>query len=171
MKNILASCTFVDVIIDELPEDLKQKVIEAYELEEDEPVVRITEEEVDYLEIPYECLDDDSWDFNTKKLSYVLHDYLGKHPWYLVVAKHCTWNGMSGYKFFRDTHIVNTVTRDYDITLLLEQRGKDAILCTESSHDVPQGSSTYIIGISEEEYERLSEADYSEIEKFAESKF
>ena len=41
----------------------------------------------------------------------------------------------------------------------------------ESSHDVPMGSTTYVIGLSEKEYEELRESNFEAVEAFVKSKF
>ena len=70
------------------------------------------------------------------------------------------------------------VEQGYGLDILINDKDEDvraevaeaenALELRESSHDVPTGSQTYIIGISTEEYNKLSEAEFEEVVKFAE---
>lgn len=93
-----------------------------------------------------------------------LIDKIGKYPHYLVFASGCRWNGASGYTIC--DNILKTVSRDYDISLYEDKPLKNGYAFTESSHDVPMGSTTYIIGLTEQEYERLEDAEFNEVEEF-----
>lgn len=99
----------------------------------------------------------------------MLTNLIGKHPYYLVFAKGCRWNGSSGYKFCNN--IISTFMRDYESNIIIVDHNQNAIKCRESSHDVPMGSDTYIIGLTMPDYERYKDADFTEIEQLALSKF
>lgn len=118
----------------------------------------------------YDAIDFNMTDFDEDYLEDILLNTLGNWPHYLVFASGVKWNGVSGYGIFED--IKRTVYRDYDVSLYLEEEIKDrAMKCLESSHDRPTGSTTYIIGISNDEYEDLEEMDFNEIEQFVHSVF
>lgn len=88
---------------------------------------------------------------------------------YLVFASGCRWDGSSGYKFASSRH--ETVYRPYDTTIMpvaVSPNGK-TLVCRESSHDVPMGSTTIIVALTEKEFERLENAkSFETIRKFAE---
>lgn len=167
--NILAACSFATVSLDELDEKLQNELRKTFGLDEDDTGILLSEEEIEKYDL-YDAVDNDSWEFNNNLLEDILITSIGKYPHYLVFASGCRWNGASGYKFC--DKITDTIYRDYDITLELEEKLEGrAIKCRESSHDVPMGNPTYIIGLSNKEYDRLEEASFEEVEKFAKSIF
>lgn len=167
--NLLASCTYYSVDLSKVSPELRTKLINDAGLDEDQRTYTESGDNLEYYHIPAEAVNWDSAWFDGDELSELLTENIGKFPYYLVFAKNCTWNGSSGYTFC--DKIVNTCYRDYDVTLILEKTGKNAILCTESSHDVPCGAPTYIVGLNEKEYNKLQDASFDDIEKFALSKF
>lgn len=176
--NILDSVTHYAVDMNKVDEETKKKMEEDYgaldtELSDSERIepdwMDMTAHDIDRYGIDSDAVNWESGEFMEDELEWLLESYLNSHPHYLVFAAGCRWNGASGYKFCED--IKETVYRSYDVTLTLEEQGESCIKCRESSHDVPMGSTTIIVGISEEEYEQLEDADFDEIEKFALSKF
>ena len=166
--NILGSCTFYDVNLLKIPADIREKLDKEFDFDADSSEVRLSEETIDKYNIPSETVDYDSCDFDEDELEYTLEDLIGNHPNYLVFASGCRWNGASGYTFC--DNITDTVKRNYEISLRLVEQFKNGIECIESSHDVPTGSHTYIIGITDEERDSLEDADFSEIEEFVNRK-
>lgn len=170
IKNILYACTTYTVNLLKINEEIREEIEQSWgKLDADCTEITMTLNDIDDFEIPSDVVDYDSFDFDEEELQYILEDLIGNHPHYLVFASNCTWNGVSGYKFC--TNIIDTCARNYDISLTLKEKGTNAILCTEYSHDVPTGSPTYIIGLSNKEYNKLENADFSEVENFAKSKF
>ena len=167
--NILESCTYYKVDLRKIPADTRETIIKDAGLEKDQVFYTESGDNLEYYHIPADAVNWESAYFEEDELVELLREYLNVHKHYLVFAKNCTWNGSSGYTFCDD--IAETCYRDYDITLILEKTGKDAILCTESSHDVPCGAPTYIVGLSEKEYDKLQNASFDEIEKFVLNKF
>jgi hypothetical protein len=167
--NILDSVNYYTVNIDKIDEETKKKMEEEYGSLENETFLSICMCDIDKFNIDYNAVNWDSGEFMEEELEWLLESYLNEHPYYLVFASGCRWNGASGYKIC--TNINDTVYRDYEVTLTLEEQGKDCIKCRESSHDVPMGSTTIIIGLTNEEYEKLEDASFEEVEKFAMSKF
>lgn len=115
------------------------------------------------------CTNPDDGEVDLDAAEMMLTNLIGKHPYYLVFAKGCRYNGASGYKFCNN--IIDTFMRDYESNIIIVDNTKNAIKCRESSHDVPMGSDTYIIGLTRSEYEHYEDADFTEIEQFALSKF
>lgn len=167
--NILESCVSYNVNILNCTNEVSTKLREIYQPEPEEIYVRVSKNLIDAFDVPSDAIDWESYELDEDLLYGILVELLGNHPYYLVFASGCKWNGASGYKFYDD--ILKTCERSYEISLTLEEEGKDAIKCMESSHDVPTGSPTYIIGLSYDDYERLNEAEFDEIRDFAESKF
>lgn len=170
MLNILESCTEYSIDLTKVTnESLSQLYNDLGDDIKYKNSIRLTGDDIEKYNIDSNAIDYDSVEFLDSILEDTLETLIGKHPHYLVFASGCRWNGNSGYKFC--DNITDTVYRDYDITLLLEEQQKNCIKCRESSHDVPTGSTTIIIGISQEIYEQLEDADFNDIEKFAMSKF
>ena len=89
-----------------------------------------------------------------------------KYSHYLVVLFNATWTGSSGYKIF--DNYFDTFYRDYDVTMYYKNgtKGGKAITLTEYSHDVPMGHNSVIIGLTENEYNKLENKDIEEIIAF-----
>ena len=163
--NILEACTYYDFKDDLTPEDLK--------------VIR--DAGFDYIEGEYQNIDGESisgwnledyvvWnsaEFDELECQDLLESLIGIHPHYLVFASGCRWNDASGYTFC--DNIVDTIRRNYDVAICYRKHidGK-ALICDESSHDVPTGSTTVIVGLTDKEYKKLENAEFSEIQAFAE---
>lgn len=164
--NILDSCTFCEVDQTKLnSEQLRNFVGDSL----DEGSLILSLEQIKNADIPEEAIDWESGEFDREELNYILTDKIGRLPHYLVVARGCRWNGASGYMFTDE--ITKTCERSYDVSLDLVEEGKNAIKCRESSHDVPMGGTTYIIGLTEEEFELLEEKELDKLIEIAEARF
>ena len=97
----------------------------------------------------------------------VMSEYLKDSYGYLVFARGCRWNGASGYKLVKDYDGVISRSYDFSLVPISRSRGKKVLVCRESSHDVPMGSTTIIVALTEKEYERLSNSSFSAVEQFA----
>ena len=168
--DLLEICTEYDVNVEKCNPQVRDLLIDEFGLtEENGMMINLTGEEIAKYGVNASAIDYDSAEYLEEMLEDILYSKLGKYPYYLVFASGCKWNGASGYKFC--TNIIDTVTRDYDISISIIEEGKHAIKCRESSHDVPTGSTTYICGVTEDEYEKLENASFDEIESFAINKF
>ena len=99
----------------------------------------------------------------------LLDSLMAKANHYLVFAYNCRWNGASGFKIV--STIRSAVSRSYETTqtvLNVSPKGK-SVLLHESSHDVPMGAHTVIIGLTEKEYSRLEDEEFDAVQAFADS--
>lgn len=165
MFDILESCTYYPIDLELLDSKILEKIKDEYGIDESDKYITLDGVTIDDLNINSEAIRYESADFDKISLEDILESYIGKHPYYLVFASGCRWNGASGYKI--TSNIIDTVLRDYEISLYYISHIEDrALICKESSHDVPMGSETFIIGISEDEYEKLEDFEFDEIEEF-----
>lgn len=99
----------------------------------------------------------------------VLDKLIKKAPYYLVMAHNCRWNGASGYKLAHN--IQEAFYRDYETSIcpVAASKGGKVLICNESSHDVPMGSMTSFIALTEREYDHLANRNtsFEEVENFA----
>ena len=169
--RILEACTLYNVNLLKVSEEIRNEVSTEFNLDADHLLLNMSLVDINNYKIPEEAIDYDSGDFDECMLESLLDEIVGKYPHYLVIALGCKWNGAIGYKFCNN--VIETVTRYYDISLSVEKEGNGAILCLESSHDVPTGSTTYIVGLEEDEYEDLDVDDIKleELIDFAKRKF
>ena len=170
--DLLKENTWYTVDLLKIKDDaLRDKIMEEAGIDPDNVTYQESEDNIEFYGIPAEAVDWDSQEFDEEQLTDTLYELVGKCPHYLVLAKNCRWNGASGLKFCDD--VIGTVTRDYEVSIVANKQGKNAILCVESSHDVPTGAPTYIVGLTEAEYNKLSKLseNFDEIEKFVESRF
>lgn len=167
--SLLDSCEFYDVVLEKCNAEIIDKLKKNFDIDPEDKVIKISKADINDLNIPVKAVDFYSYEFDDYSFYDILIELLGKHPYYLVFAKTCTWNGVSGYGIY--SNILHTCMRPYEISLDLIEKGKDAIYCMEYSHDVPTGSPTYIIGLSYDDYDYLNSADFDDVKAFAESKF
>jgi len=169
--RILDACTLYDVNLLKVSKEIRNEVSTEFDLDADHLLLNMSLVDINNYKIPEEAIDYDSGDFDECMLESLLDEIVGKYPHYLVIALGCKWNGASGHKFCNN--VIETVARDYDISLSVEKEGNGAIKCLESSHDVPTGSTTYIVGLEEDEYEDLDvdDIELEELVDFAKRKF
>ena len=142
-------------------EKLSEEHIECFDAEGID-TIWLSGQEIEDMEIPYDAVD---WYFG-EEIEEPL-ELMQKAPHYLVYASGCRWDGSSGYKFCENVR--DCFERDYDVSLIFNgvlPNGK-AMLLTEYSHDVPTGSSTVIVALSEKEQIRLANKDFYAIRDFA----
>lgn len=115
----------------------------------------------------YSAVDGYAGYFDEDGFGSTLESVIKRGESYLVFAVGCRWNGASGYKIADS--LEDAFSRDYDATIMLSDvsRGGKTMVCRESSHDVPMGSTTYVISLTTREAARLENADFSMVEKFA----
>ena len=150
----------------------KEKIAKDYDLldyeGDDKEYFDIAAVDEDNYDIPYDAIVEEYWD-DEETIEESLEDYIKKGDKYLVYAYGVRWNGADGYKIAKSR--VDAITRDYEVTISVdsEYTGK-ATKCRESSHDVPMGSTTYIIPISNAEAEEIEDMSFSEVQSFVEKK-
>lgn len=86
---------------------------------------------------------------------------------YLIFVFSGNWLAQNGYKFADSKK--DCFYRSYECSQRItgsNTNGK-VLQLRESSHDVPMGHKTLIIGLTEKEYEKLEYADFEKIENFA----
>ena len=123
--------------------------------------------DIERLGIPYGNICPGSWEFDALDYGDSLAQLIHEAGAYLVFARGCRWNGASGYSIVRDPE--RLFYRDYDacITPLRVLHGGKVLACRESSHDVPMGSDTYVIALTERQARRLENASFAQVERFA----
>lgn len=96
----------------------------------------------------------------------VLHSLIRPADWYLVYASGVTWDGRSGYRF--EKAISHALYRSYDATITADavSRNGKTLRCRESSHDVPMGSFTWIIALTDRENDLLQNSSFEQIRRF-----
>lgn len=131
--------------------------------------VLISQKDIDsYDSSVYNAVDWGDLEFDEYLHDEVCNNIIKKAPRYLVFASGCRWNGASGYKF-TDT-FDESLYRGYDTSLCINSvsKGGKVLRLTEYSHDVPTGSDTYVIALTDKEAERLEYVGFPTIEHFVE---
>ena len=169
-----ANLTDIGCYIEINNENLSQEQIDSltqagYDFCPEEPMTTVMLQDIEKLDIPYDnILWNTSW-YDEDTFNDLTHNLIKEAGHYLVFASGCRWNGASGYRF--NDSLKECLSRPYEcsITPLAVSAGGKTLVCRESSHDVPMGSLTYIIALTEAEYDRLSNtSDFRTIRKFAE---
>lgn len=163
MIDIFEQCTSYLVDLTELDNNLRETIMD--DLNCVDTIVRIYGTEIEEYDIDSSAIDYSSAEFDESILLDTLECHINDFPHYLVFASGCRWNGTSGYKFC--TKLLDTVYRDYDVSIWIKKSiDSKVMICKESSHDVPTGSNTYIIGLTSKEYNKLKDAEFEDIEEF-----
>jgi|GEM_PF-1836674 len=103
-------------------------------------------------------------DFRDEVLSSLLRPSYG----YLVFTRGCRWDGASGYKLVKNVEEAFSRSYEASISPVSVSTGGKTLVCCESSHDVPTGSETIVVALTEKEYDRLDYyADFEEVARFA----
>lgn len=98
----------------------------------------------------------------------IMSEYIKDADKYLVFARGCRWNGASGYKFADTTNDILSRSYDFSLVPIARSKGKKVLVCRESSHDVPMGSTTIIVALTEREFSELQISSFERVEEFAE---
>lgn len=157
--NKVLYCYIVD------PKYLTQEQKDQLNCSEDDDYIRMNGADIEYYDIDYDAVD---WCFPEEDDDYFIEENLfPKNRKYLVWASGCRWDGASGYKFSDDFY--DAISRSYDNTQYIkgQSKGRKVLYVSEHSHDVPMGGSTKYIALTDREYERLKNAEWKTVEKFA----
>jgi len=168
-NNIFDEVTFYGVCVDEIKEDVRERMEADGLCDFDDDVIMISRADIDYYDIDINAIRWGECFFDDDMLNEILQDCIGNYPHYLVFAENCTWDGRSGYRFFKD--VTETLARSYEINFCIDYtNSKDVIIGIESSHDCPMGHYTYIIGLTEKQYEKLYYSNFEKISNFIDQK-
>ena len=162
-KNLWDIAYEYTVDITKLSEESRNKVMDAYGCDE-ERYIWMSGDEINDMNVDFDAVD---WSDPISILPEFKEDIIKDADHYLCFARGCRWNGASGYKLAKSFE--DALSRDYDISLTISRisKGKKALSLVESSHDVPTGSTTVIVALTEKEYNRLQNASFDSVEKFA----
>ncbi len=85
---------------------------------------------------------------------------------YLVYARGVNWTGEDGFRFTSSR--ASAVYRNYEASIYPRSASSNGkvLLCREYSHDVPTGSQTFFVALTDSEYDRLSERDCRAAKRF-----
>ena len=163
-SDLFAGCTYCPVDVTKMPPIKRQELVTNHVIESDMETVMISSEDISRYCIMTDAVDwGNSW-FDEDRLREELLDWVGEYPHYLVLALNCRWDGSDGYML--TNVLTDTVIRNYEIAISPDRKIRKGAAFLEYSHDVPQGATTYIIGLTEREYSRLSKADFDTVHSF-----
>ena len=97
------------------------------------------------------------------ELNYILKKYDN----YLVCLYNSTWRGSTGCGIVNNICDAFIRSYDYSQTLMRVSKGNKACLLKEYHHDVPMGHDAVVVGLTEKEYEKLNNANFEDLVKFA----
>lgn len=135
--------------------------------DDDEDWVLLSGATIDEYGIDYDAVDWYDYDCELNCDPDFIENFIKKSGAYLVFASGCRWNGASGYTIARDFE--EAMYRDYENHQYIEgqSKGRKVLYVSEHSHDVPMGSGTKYIALTDREYERLKDADFKTVQRFA----
>lgn len=123
-----------------------------------------SEYEIDFHNL-FDYVNWNFYDYNEYDLEELAGKLIKKANNYLVIACNCTWNGATGY-MIADS-LTEAVSRDYDARIYPVDvtRGGKVLTCSEYSHDVPTGATTYIIALTDREKKVIDNNGWDAVEK------
>lgn len=171
--NLVDAGALIPVDLDLLDEEAKAELRDAgYDLYENNCLLDVWAQ--DYAKMSdaiYMASVQESAIVDEDEREYIFSQLIRSAEHYLVFAANCRWDGSSGYLFANNMDEV--VRRDYDCVIQPSwvSRGGKLLCCRESSHDVPQGGNTYVIALTDREYQRLLDASFETVETFVKKTF
>ena len=142
------------VWLPELGATIKKKVRQEFDCDDDH--IWLTENQIMDMDVPYDAVD---WDSCIQEDDFLIEENLNaivkKAAHYLVILEHYRWDGGSGCRIV--DNVRDAFYRDYDCCIYPEAvtRGGKVLKLRESHHDCPMGHTTYIVALTEREYEFL----------------
>lgn len=167
--DILGECTTYEVDLLKVPDFMRETIMKNLGIDCDNLIPRLSAETIALYHIPQEAVCQESKELDEDDLELKLYDYLNRMSYFLVCASVSIWNGLPGYYFC--TNILKTVERPIDTKIYITEATDGAIKCREIPYNVSSGVDTYIIGLTESDYNRLLCEDYDVIEQFAVDQF
>lgn len=166
--NIQDMFTYVNINEDALKK-ISEKIKNDWGLDEDMTCLTLADayKLVDMGEIEYTDIDYNFSDFDNDEYSEFLSEIVKKANNYLLYLPNSTWNGASGCGIVNS--LEDAFIRNYDCHQYIKavSRGNKAVLLRECHHDVPMGHHVVIIALTDAEYNKLENADFNTLEKFA----
>lgn len=151
------------------PNKLTDEQREALDCNEDDIdyCITLSGADIDEYDIDYDAVDWYDCECELDCNPDYADNFIKKAPAYLVWASGCRWDGASGYTIKRT--FKDAISRSYDNTQYIEgqSKGRKVLYVSEHSHDVPMGSSTKYIALTDREYQRLQDSDWEAVESFA----
>lgn len=165
-KNIFDILFEYPVDVGDCTEEVQERLLEEYGCIEYNSIMWMSGDEINEFEINTDAVD---WSFGQSiDMEYFYDDLIRESDHYLCFACGVTWNGYDGYKL--SGNFIDSILRDYDSNQIIRKisKGKKAIVFTEYSHDVPMGSTTVVISLTDKEYGTLKKASFDKVKSFAE---
>ena len=156
-KNIDIAKAFCHYCVDlkRVDVDTMEKICQDHEPYEEN--VWLTEDDIWEYDVPFEAVDWDSYFMeDDDAVRYVMNSLIKKAGHYMVCLTHSTWNGASGYRIVDD--VKDVLYRGYDCSIhpVDVSRGGKVLVMSESHHDCPTGHISYVIALTDREYDRMS---------------
>lgn len=161
--NLTEAFTLYPVNIDKVKDE---KFLKEYS--DADCTVLLDEEAISsYDQSVYEATDWSDAEIDEDLRDEVLSSLIRSGYGYLIFAKGCRWDGASGYRLVKN--VDEAFSRNYEASIspVSVSAGGKTLVCRESSHDVPTGSETIVVALTEKEYDRLDYADFEEVARFA----
>ena len=169
--DLFGQCTTCEVDFSKVPEIIKQQI--EYELGTkitcDNYIITITKSIADKYHIPYDAICKVSYKKDIYKIESLLSQFIFYSNNFLVFSEKPLWNGYPGYYFCNS--LLETVERPMETQIFIKEAAKNAIKCYEVPYNTIEGTTTYIVGLTAEEFGDLYTKDYMDLENFIKNIF
>ena len=165
--DLLEQCTEYSVDLTKVNQHDLEILQEDFALSNEDTTLNLYGDDI----ITYGIFDAADWstgEFNEEMFEELIDTFIEDYPYYLVFAQGVRWNGASGYKVCDSK--IKCFERGYDVGFYMDNYNGRYMSLLESSHDVPAGGTTYVIGITSEEAEKIEEMEFKEVEEFVKKK-
>lgn len=161
--NVYDLFTYWEVPVEDIKDEYKEDYREIAEENESDGVIAPAIDIEDFSSAEYFSFENDDFLYYVKDQLFEGGDYVA----YLAFSYGMNYRGDFAYNISRE--LDNLVFFEYDASLYFEEKGRDYIKFKLASHDVPMGSDYYILGLSQEDYDIIDNADFEIIQHFIEA--
>lgn len=162
---------------DKAPASLRSEIEKNYDLLDYQDVngdivkfFDVDANDADGMDIPAECVEGTYWEDDDIIDEECLSQYIPSACKYLVCTSSTRWDGTSGLKLCKNR--LECVEKSYNASLILDESFKSdgSVRCAEYINDVPTGTYTYIIPLTEDEYTSFTSMDFHDVRSFVQGK-
>ena len=170
--DLFSECTTCEVNFSKVSPYIRQQVEDELNvnMSGNNFIITVTKSIADKYHIPFDAICKISYKKDTTKIEVILSRYIVNYSGhFLVFSDKNPWNGLPGYYFCNS--LLETVERPMETQIFIKEAAKNAIKCYEVPYNTIEGTTTYIVGLTAEEFGDLSTKDYMDLENFIKNIF
>ena len=169
--DLFSECTTCEVNFSKVSPYIRQQVEDELNvnMSGNNFIITVTKSIADKYHIPYDAICKVSYKKDIYKIESLLSQFIFYSNNFLVFSEKPLWNGYPGYYFCNS--LLETVERPMETQIFIKEAAKNAIKCYEVPYNTIEGTTTYIVGLTAEEFGDLYTKDYMDLENFIKNIF